>query len=46
MIFEDEDLMVLEETKTTIKTSEPHFFHENDEIYYLDDNPYLVNESC
>jgi hypothetical protein len=33
MIFEDEDLMVLEETKTTIKTSEPHFFHENDEIY-------------
>jgi hypothetical protein len=25
--------MVLEETKTTIKTSEPHFFHENDEIY-------------
>jgi hypothetical protein len=25
--------MILEETKTTIKTSEPHFFHENDEIY-------------
>ena len=33
LLFEDEDLMVLEETKTTIKTSEPHFFHENDEIY-------------
>ena len=33
LIYEDDDLMILEETKTTIKTSEPHFFHENDEIY-------------
>ena len=33
LLFEDGDLVVAEETATTIKTTEPHFFHENDEIY-------------
>ena len=35
-LLEDGNKILAEETKITIHTSEPHYFHENDEIY-LDD---------